>query len=56
VGWTPPWEDFWMSVKQSIMPIICLATVPLAVTARQMRSSVLEVNNDLSREHRPQAA
>lgn len=45
VGWTPPWEDFGMSVKQSIMPIICLATVPLAVTARQMRSSVLEVNN-----------
>ena len=34
-----------MSVKQSIMPVICLATVPLAVTARQMRSSVLEVNN-----------
>jgi ABC-type dipeptide/oligopeptide/nickel transport system permease component len=34
-----------MSVKFSIMPIICLAMVPLAVTARQMRSSVLEVNN-----------
>ncbi len=27
------------------MPVICLAVVPLAVTARQMRSSVLEVNN-----------
>ena len=27
------------------MPIICLAVTPLAVTARQMRSSVLEVNN-----------
>ncbi|OFW59839.1 MAG: peptide ABC transporter [Actinobacteria bacterium RBG_16_64_13] len=45
VGWTPPWEDFGMSVKQSIMPVIVLATVPLAITARQMRSSVLEVNN-----------
>ncbi len=45
VGWTPPWKDFGMSVKQSIMPVICLATIPLAVTARQMRSSVLEVNN-----------
>ena len=27
------------------MPVICLAVVPLAMTARQMRSSVLEVNN-----------
>jgi peptide/nickel transport system permease protein len=44
-SWTPPWENFWESVKLSIMPIICLATVPLAITARQMRSSVLEVNN-----------
>jgi len=45
VGWTEPWEDLGMSVKQSIMPVICLAAIPLAVTARQMRSSVLEVNN-----------
>jgi len=45
VNWTPPWEDFGMSVKQGIMPIISLAMVPLAITARQMRSSVLEVNN-----------
>jgi peptide/nickel transport system permease protein len=45
VNWTPPWEDFGLSVKQSIMPVITLAMVPLAITARQMRSSVLEVNN-----------
>jgi peptide/nickel transport system permease protein len=45
VGYTAPWDDFWQSMKQSVMPIICLAVVPLAVTARQMRSSVLEVNN-----------
>jgi peptide/nickel transport system permease protein len=45
VGWTAPWKNFGLSVKQSIMPVICLATIPLAVTARQMRSSVLEVNN-----------
>lgn len=45
IGYTPPWEDFWESFKQGIMPVICLAMVPLAVTARQMRSSVLEVNN-----------
>lgn len=44
-SWTPPWQNFWESVKLSIMPVICLATVPLAITARQMRSSVLEVNN-----------
>ena len=44
-GWIPPWKDLGMSVKSSIMPVICLATIPLAVTARQMRSSVLEVNN-----------
>lgn len=44
-GYTPPWDDYWLSVKQSIMPVICLAVAPLAITARQMRSSVLEVNN-----------
>jgi peptide/nickel transport system permease protein len=43
--WVAPWENFGESVKLSIMPIMCLATVPLAITARQMRSSVLEVNN-----------
>jgi peptide/nickel transport system permease protein len=45
LGYTAPWDDFWESMKKSVMPIICLAVVPLAVTARQMRSSVLEVNN-----------
>ncbi len=44
-GYTAPWDNYWLSVKQSIMPIICLAVAPLAMTARQMRSSVLEVNN-----------
>jgi peptide/nickel transport system permease protein len=51
LGWLPiagyvsPFDDFWTSVKMSILPVICLAVVPLAMTARQMRSSVLEVNN-----------
>lgn len=51
LGWFPiaqyvaPWDDFWQSVRHSVMPIVCLAVTPLAVTARQMRSSVLEVNN-----------
>jgi len=44
-GYTSPFENFGVSLRQSIMPVICLAVVPLAVTARQMRSSVLEVNN-----------
>ena len=45
VGYTHPWVNYWTSVKQSIMPVICLAVTPMAVTARQMRSSVLEVAN-----------
>jgi peptide/nickel transport system permease protein len=44
-GWVAPWENFGDFVKLSFMPVICLAMVPLAITARQMRSSVLEVNN-----------
>jgi peptide/nickel transport system permease protein len=44
-GYTSPLDDFWLSAKMSVLPVICLAVVPLAMTARQMRSSVLEVNN-----------
>jgi peptide/nickel transport system permease protein len=44
-GYVEPWKDFWGCVKFSILPLICLCATPLAVTARQMRSSVLEVNN-----------
>jgi peptide/nickel transport system permease protein len=42
-GYTSPFENFWMSTKQAIMPIICLSVISMAMTARQMRSSVLEV-------------
>jgi peptide/nickel transport system permease protein len=42
-GYTAPLDDFWLSTKQAIMPIICLATTGMAYTARQMRSSMLEV-------------
>jgi peptide/nickel transport system permease protein len=42
-GWTPPWEDFAMSFKQSILPVFVAALGPVASTARQTRSSVLEV-------------
>lgn len=44
-GYTWPFDNFLMSAKQSIMPVICLAIVPLAGTARQTRSSMLEVIN-----------
>jgi len=43
MGFTWPTEDFWMSTKQLIMPVICLALFPLAGVTRQMRSSMLEV-------------
>jgi peptide/nickel transport system permease protein len=42
-GYTSPVDNFWLSTRQSIMPIICLAVTGLAVTARQTRSSMLEV-------------
>lgn len=42
-GYTAPWEDFTMSVRKSIMPILCLAVGPMAALTRQTRSSMLEV-------------
>jgi peptide/nickel transport system permease protein len=42
-GYTSPAQDFWLSTKQIIMPVICLAAFSLAANARQMRSSMLEV-------------
>jgi peptide/nickel transport system permease protein len=43
-GYTSPLENFWLSIRQAIMPVICLSIVGLAMNARQMRSSVLEVS------------
>ncbi|MBW1863182.1 MAG: ABC transporter permease, partial [Deltaproteobacteria bacterium] len=42
-GFTSPFEDFWLSIKKMIMPVICLSVVPLAAIARQSRSAMLEV-------------
>lgn len=42
-GYTSPFQDFWLSTKQLIMPVICLSTVALASNTRQTRSSMLEV-------------
>ncbi len=42
-GYTSPFEDFWLSTKQLIMPVCCLCIFSLASLARQTRSSMLEV-------------
>jgi len=42
-GYTSPFTDFWLSTRQIIMPLICLCVLPIASTARQARSSMLEV-------------
>ena len=41
-GYTSPLDNFWLSTRQLIMPVICLAVFGLAANARQMRSSMLE--------------
>jgi peptide/nickel transport system permease protein len=43
IGYTSPFEDLTMNLKQSIMPVICLSVGALAGIARQARSSMLEV-------------
>jgi peptide/nickel transport system permease protein len=42
-GYVSPFTDLWQSFTHMIMPVICLAITGMAFTARQMRSSVLEV-------------
>jgi peptide/nickel transport system permease protein len=42
-GFTWPTDDLVKSIRQTIMPVFCLAIPPIAVLARQTRSSMLEV-------------
>jgi peptide/nickel transport system permease protein len=42
-GYTSPFTDLWLNIKQVILPIICLAVFPIASTSRQTRSSMLDV-------------
>lgn len=50
MGYTSPFQDFWLNVRQIIMPVICLSVFPMASMARQTRSSMLEVmRNDYIR-------
>ncbi|MBN1189834.1 MAG: ABC transporter permease [Dehalococcoidales bacterium] len=43
MGYTSPFDDFWLSTKQLIMPVFCLALFGIAGNARQTRSAMLEV-------------
>jgi peptide/nickel transport system permease protein len=42
-GYTSPFTDLSLCMRQIIMPVICLAIFPVASLARQTRSSMLEV-------------
>ena len=42
-GYTSPFDDLARNIRQIIMPVFCLAIFPIASTARQTRSSMLEV-------------
>jgi len=42
-GYTSPFDNFWLSTKKIIMPVICLALFPMSGMARQTRSAMLEV-------------
>jgi peptide/nickel transport system permease protein len=42
-GYTSPFKDFWLSTKQLVMPVLCLSLLSIAATARQTRSSILEI-------------
>jgi peptide/nickel transport system permease protein len=44
-GYTSPFKDFWLSAKQIIMPVTCLALFPIASLTRLTRSSMLEVTS-----------
>lgn len=43
MGYTSPFQDFGLNARQLVMPVICEAIGPLAMMARQARSSMLEV-------------
>lgn len=42
-GYHLPTENLWLNIQESVLPVFCLSLMGWAVTARQMRSSVLEV-------------
>jgi len=42
-GYTSPMDNFWLSAKRVIMPVICMSLPTLAMMTRQTRSAMLEV-------------
>jgi peptide/nickel transport system permease protein len=42
-GYTSPFVDLGKNIRQLIMPVFCLGIFPISATARQARSSMLEV-------------
>jgi peptide/nickel transport system permease protein len=42
-GYTSPFTDLGMNIRQIIMPVFCLSIFPISSIARQTRSSMLEV-------------
>ena len=42
-GFTSPLNNFWLSIRQTAMPVFCLSVFAVASAARQTRSSMLEV-------------
>lgn len=44
-GYTSPFEDLALSLRKAILPIFCMTVFPLAITARQTRSAMLEVTH-----------
>jgi len=42
-GYTSPFDDFWLSSLQLVMPVFCLSLFSIASLTRQTRSSMLEV-------------
>lgn len=39
----PPWENWGLTIKQSVMPVFCMSIFAVAGNCRQARSSMLEV-------------
>jgi ABC-type dipeptide/oligopeptide/nickel transport system permease component len=53
LGYTSPFGDLWLSIRQIIMPVICLTIFPMAVACRQTRSALLGVRKDYIPATRP---
>jgi peptide/nickel transport system permease protein len=45
-GWVAPWENFGESIKYLVLPVFCLSIFVIGASARQARSSMLEVLNE----------